>query len=391
MCVRDHLGNEFPNEKEMCIYHGVKQTTFSSRRKKGLSLKDCLSTDVLRKTPKGNSYVNNKGESFVISDYTDHRHLVIRFSDGFEKNTNMHSVKEGTVCRHPSAYYTLMEKTGEEMEQECGVVARILEARDLEKGGGITVEFLDDHSKKDCSYRRFREGKVSHPNQKDNKYLGSRKGEKRRMKCGLDAQIIEYRNANDMDVLLSDNTLLKEVAYKSFAHGVLKPATRKQPRKKIGDVIRQASGLDAELLSKDKDRCTIRLSNGNIINSSYASWRKGRLLATEQYTARKDPDELIGVTVRQNCGLDAKVIAARRTINIDICFEDGTKVCHVMWSTLQNGQVCHPSFKGKQKNIEFHGFLLKEKVYEDGTEIYYSVSKDGKEDILSLHEIINMG
>ena len=385
--VSDHLGNRFPTNKEMLAFHKISPLTFYDRKKKGLTMEQCLSHDVIRETPVGNTYVNREGERFVLCDYKDYRHVTIRFSDGFEKKTSMKSVQDGTVRRYESTHYTLLRKRGEEREQKCGVTARIIEARDLKKGGGITVEFLDDHSRKDCSYRRFREGGVFHPGHKDAKHLGHREGESRQMKCGLKARIIKYRGATDMDVSLSDGSVLKNVAYKSFQSGVLKPETRKQPRKKIGDVVRQASGLDAELLSKDKSRCVIRLSNGNELSVSYDNWRKGRVLATESFTERKNPDELVGKVIRQHCGLDAEVIAARRTKDIDVRFEDGTEVHHIMWSTLENKQIRHPAFQ-KQKNLLFRGFLLKEKVYTENETVYYSVEKDGMEDVLSLQEII---
>lgn len=40
--VQDHLGNQFNTEKEMCEYHGVASSTFYGRKKKRLSLEECL-------------------------------------------------------------------------------------------------------------------------------------------------------------------------------------------------------------------------------------------------------------------------------------------------------------------------------------------------------------
>lgn len=46
---KDHLGNKFPSKKAMINYHGVKEAVFDKRRKKGFSLKDCLSPVPLKR------------------------------------------------------------------------------------------------------------------------------------------------------------------------------------------------------------------------------------------------------------------------------------------------------------------------------------------------------
>ena len=41
-CV-DHLGNKFKNQKEMCDFHGIHETTFYRRVKMGSSIEEALS------------------------------------------------------------------------------------------------------------------------------------------------------------------------------------------------------------------------------------------------------------------------------------------------------------------------------------------------------------
>ena len=40
--VEDHIGNKYKNETEMCNAHGVKVSTYRSRRRKGKSKKEAL-------------------------------------------------------------------------------------------------------------------------------------------------------------------------------------------------------------------------------------------------------------------------------------------------------------------------------------------------------------
>ena len=54
--IKDHLGNEFNTQKEMCKYYGVSTTTFRERIKKGWSLKEALT----RSTNKGENNPNRK-------------------------------------------------------------------------------------------------------------------------------------------------------------------------------------------------------------------------------------------------------------------------------------------------------------------------------------------
>ena len=44
----DHLGNKFKTKAEMCKYYGINQTTFNTRLKSGMTLKDALSKEVIK-------------------------------------------------------------------------------------------------------------------------------------------------------------------------------------------------------------------------------------------------------------------------------------------------------------------------------------------------------
>ena len=55
-CV-DFLGKRFKNKAEMCKYWGIKPSTFSSRIKRGMPLREALITPVISKTKAGKKKV----------------------------------------------------------------------------------------------------------------------------------------------------------------------------------------------------------------------------------------------------------------------------------------------------------------------------------------------
>ena len=47
--IQDHKGRWFRTIKDACKYHGVKYATFINRRKRGLSLEKCFSTETFKR------------------------------------------------------------------------------------------------------------------------------------------------------------------------------------------------------------------------------------------------------------------------------------------------------------------------------------------------------
>ena len=46
-------------------------------------------------------------------------------------------------------------------------------------------------------------------------------GEKKMMKCGLEAEIVAYRRSEDMDVRFPDGVVVKNVQYANFKRGMV--------------------------------------------------------------------------------------------------------------------------------------------------------------------------
>lgn len=86
----------------------------------------------------------------------------------------------------------------------------------------VDVRMSDGRIVRGCTYCNFRRGLVSGKGYGSGAEVTrktSRIGEKRMMRCGLEAEIVAYRSHKDMDVMLSDGRLLTGCAYCNFQSG----------------------------------------------------------------------------------------------------------------------------------------------------------------------------
>ena len=87
-----------------------------------------------------------------------------------------------------------------------------------------------------------RKGCIVHPQLCKMKRIG----EKSIMNCGMEAVIIAYRNANDMDVRFADGTVVEHKPYVSFKKGCI--ANHQIHKiKRTGEKYIMSCGMEAEL------------------------------------------------------------------------------------------------------------------------------------------------
>ena len=103
------------------------------------------------------------------------------------------------------------------------VVKEHIQANDM------TVELEDGFIKKRVSYYDFINGKVTHTNKPFNmkKRIQKRIGERMVNHSNLIMTIVDYRNANDIDVLFEDGVLVEHVHFAAFFQRSLKHSTKK--------------------------------------------------------------------------------------------------------------------------------------------------------------------
>lgn len=121
-------------------------------------------------------------------------------------------------------------------------------------------------------------------------------GEKRLMKNGLYAVCIAYRQCHDIDVQFEDGTIVEHKTKQNFLHGS----------------IRHPS------LSRTYSR---------ILNSSCK-----------------------GLTIKQNCGMNATCIEYRNARDIDVQFEDGTILQHRLKESFFKRNILNPHLKIRRES-----------------------------------------
>ena len=172
----------------------------------------------------------------------------------------------------------------------------------------------------------------------------NRVGETALMSCGLNATIIEYRNANDIDVEFEDGSCRKGVVYSAFKSGQIKHLNKtsgKLAETRLQEVAQMKNGQNATIIeyrtSVDID---VQFEDGTIVtNRAYSDFQR-REIANPNYTPPNAyVDRRIGETCLMTNGMVAKIIAYRTSTDIDIEFEDGTVRQHVRYVHFKSGKV----------------------------------------------------
>ena len=157
-----------------------------------------------------------------------------------------------------------------------------------------------------------------------------RLGETRVMKCGMEAIIIRYRKAIDIDVRFEDGTVVERKTYSAFKKG--------------------------------------SISNPNIKASA---------------------ETCLGDTRMMNCGMKATIIRYEGATEIDVRFEDGTVVKHGVYGNFKKGEIAHESLSQKRGSKDFHGFICKQGFKDEDRTLYECICKYcGLEDVLTPQEMM---
>ena len=119
-------------------------------------------------------------------------------------------------------------RLGETRMMNCGMEATIIR---YGKAIDIDVRFEDGTVVKHKSYSKFKKGGIANPNIK-----ASRFDETRMMSCGMEATIIRYGGATDIDVRFEDGAIMEHMIYSKFKKGsIAHPNTTRRIYKYIQD------------------------------------------------------------------------------------------------------------------------------------------------------------
>lgn len=197
-------------------------------------------------------------------------------------------------------------------------------------------------------------------------------GEKHIQNCGLEVEIIGYRNSKDMDVRFPDGATVEHRAYQQFTRGSINHPSidryKKYANKRIGEIHMQNCGLEAKIIEYRNIRdIDVKFPDESVVKHRvYVDFIKGSINHPD-IDRNKKQIKRIGEIQIQNCGLEAEIIGYRNADDIDVRFTDGTIVEHRAYCHFTNKIIGHPTIdirdigkiypKGRSKiyHTEIHG------------------------------------
>ena len=219
----------------------------------------------------GRKATMNSGETCRIIAYRSSMDLDVEFEDGaVAKHTTYTNFKLGMIG-HPddTPEEQAKRRLGEKRTMNCGLEAEIIRYGAY---ADIDVRFEDGYIARHAAYKEFLNGSIRPPI--------DRVGETGIMNNGLKATIIAYRKHIDMDVLFEDGSVAEHIDYKNFTEGrVARPQDSRRNRGKfrIGEKRIMKCGLEAEIISYRKsDDMDVRFPDGVIVkNVQYTNFKRG--------------------------------------------------------------------------------------------------------------------
>lgn len=98
-------------------------------------------------------------------------------------------------------------------------------------------------------------------------------GQRRLSRQGQEMKLIKYRGGNSVDVQFEDGTIVEDRAYSSFKSGHIK-----NPNDKIGLKTTNRSGLEMEIVEyNNHDNVIIRFNDGTKVKTTYTHFKDGRV------------------------------------------------------------------------------------------------------------------
>ena len=279
----------------------------------------------------GETRMMNCGMEATIIRYENARDIDIRFEDGtVVEHRQYDQFKKGGIA-NPNIKTS---RLGETRMMNCGMEATIIR---YNTSKDIDVRFEDGTIVKHRTYDKFEKGKIANPN------FNPRLGETRMMNCEIEATIIRYGNATDIDVRFKDGTIVKNRTYSAFKKGnIVNPNFNPH----LGETRMMNCEIEATIIRyggyEDID---IRFEDGAIAkNRTYTEFKKGKIANPNIKTSR------LGETRMMNCGTEATIIRYGGYEDIDIRFEDGAIVKHRTYDKFKKGGIANPNTIASAEN-----------------------------------------
>lgn len=284
----------------------------------------------------GETGIMNNGLKATIIAYRKHIDMDVLFEDGsVAEHIDYKNFTEGRVARPQDSRRNRGKfRIGEKRIMKCGMEATIIR---YNRCDNINVRFEDGSMVEHKAYSAFKKGEIANPNMKAS--AENRLGETRMMKCGMEATIIRYENATDIDVRFKDGTVVKNRRYSAFKKGeIANPDIKTFAKARLGETRVMNCGMKATIIrygnAMDID---VRFGDGTIVkNRTYSAFKKGGMV-NPNFNPR------LGETNMMNCGMEATIIRYNTCKDFDVRFEDGAIATCKDYKRFRKGGIAHPS------------------------------------------------
>lgn len=187
--------------------------------------------------------------------------------------------------------------------------------------------------------------------------------EKAVMHCGMECEIIAYRNRHDIDVKFTDGTTLFNKSYINFQLRTIQNPNidkkymsdgKSKKDERLHQSIYQNCGYTATIIeyrsAKDIDIEFDDIKHTKLYHKEYKSFISGMIKFSDDYKLKH-----INEKNHMNCGMDAMIIRYINRENIDIEFEDSVIVKDKQYPNFVCGKIKHPNLKNGKI---FHGYRI---------------------------------
>ena len=233
----------------------------------------------------------NNGMIAKVIAYSNSHDIDVQFEDGtIVKHRYYDDFKRGTIANPNISYQTkpitTSYRVGEYRKMNCGMDATIIKYRSCTD---IDIQFKDDTIVQHRTYYEFQKGRIVNPNL----FKAKRIGECQKMNCGMMATIIAYQSSADIDIQFKDGTIIQHRTYAEFKKGnIANPNSFKA--KRIGECRKMNCGMNATII--EYRNCTdidIQFEDGAIVcHKLYTNFKNG-LIRNPNYKIKNG--ELISV------------------------------------------------------------------------------------------------
>lgn len=277
------------------------------------------------------------------------------------------------------------------LKDRTGEINEVIQAKIVvyRNAHDIDVVFLDTNTLVEHkAYKSFKNNEIRDPKKTAPTKRVDRLGEEKENKYGELMKIVAYRSSQDIDVCINEE-LLEHKDYRYFDNGDLHSSNFKPSLKsKEGEEYVFADGTKMKIIKYLRsDNISVEFSDGTVVKKCcYANFLIGQI---------RNPNKMknmrVGEAKKNNAGYEMKIVSYRQYNKIDVMFLcDGSIVEHVKLNHFTTGKLAHPLFS-KRKENQRTSRVGEERLNSQGLRlkiIRYHNAADLDVFVVDTHEII---